>query len=198
MGCLNDKYEPPKENKINSYLKTKQKIINNHIEKSSLPTSEEIQLISKMDIDIFEFLTRNINLYEDKISKTKKRNVLKRLNTKLDYYNKKKEIFDKLNWQWEELLGYHEQVKKMENERDEVIKEKIEKNKIRKDVFDSGEEEEEEEEEEEIDSKDYYCNQPFFEENPKMVGENKDKFHSLIQSEKNEEDIMKEKYPFDF
>ena len=94
------------------------------------------------------------------------------------------------------MLGYHEEVKKMEKEKEEVIKEKIEKKQIRTDIF-AKEEEEEEEEEEESKSKDYYCNCPFFEENPKKVGENRDKFHSLIHSDNDEED-MKNKYPFDF
>ena len=200
MGCSNDKYEPPKENKINKYLKTKQKIINNHLTNATQPTSDEIQSISKMDLDIFEFLTRNISELENKIERTFKRNPLKRLKTKLEYYTKKKEEFEKLNWQWEELLGFHEEIKKMEKEKEEVIKEKIQNNKLRKDIFAESKEseEEEEEEEEEIESKDYYYNTPFYEENPKKVGEKKDKFDSLIQSEKNEEDIMKERYPFDF
>ena len=196
MGCLSDKYEPPKENKINSYLKKKQTIVDNHMQNSTLPTSEEIQLVSKMDIDIFEFLTRNINFYEDTIKKTEKGNALLRLKTKLEYYKKKKEEFENINKQWDALLGYHEEVKKMEKEKEEVIKEKIEKKQIRTDIF-AKEEEEEEEEEEESKSKDYYCNCPFFEENPKKVGENRDKFHSLIHSDNDEED-MKNKYPFDF
>ena len=121
------------------------------------------------------------------------------MQTKLDYYTQKKEEFEKLNLQWEELLGFHEEIKKMEKEKEQVIKEKIKNDKFRKDVFaDSKESEEEEEEEEELESKDYYYNAPFYEENPKMVGAKKDKFDSLIQSEKNEEDIMKDKYPFDF
>ena len=198
MGCTNDKYEPPKENKINKYLKTKKKIIDNHITNATTPTANEIQLISKMDIDIFEFVTRNISLYQDKIKKTRNKDTLKRLQKKLDYYNKIKEEYDKLNGQWEELLGYREEVKKMEKEKEEIIKETINKNHFRKGAYAESEEEEEEEEEEEIESKDFYCNGPFYEENPKKVGDKKDKFDSLIQSEKNEEDIMKERYPFDF
>jgi len=201
MGCTNDRYEPPKENKINMYLKQKKKIINDHIENATSPTTSEIQLISKMDIDISEFLTRNINLYQKKIEKNKKPTTLKKLKIKLDYFLKKKEDFDNLNWQWEGLLGYHDNLKKMEEENKENIKENINNNNLRKKIFEEknekNEEEEEEEEEEEIDSKDFYCNSPFYEQNPKILG-NEDKFHSFIESIKNEEDIMKEKYPFDF
>ena len=199
MGCTDDKYEPPKENKINKYLKQKQKIINNHLTNATQPTSDEIQLVSKMDLDIFEFLTRNISSLEKKIERTFKRNPLRRLQTKLEYYTKKKEEFDNLNWQWDALLGHNEEIKKMEKEKEEVIKEKMKNNKMRKDVFapSKDSEEEVEEEEEEMESKDYYYNAPFYEENPKMVGAKKDKFDSYIQSEKNEEEIMKERYPFD-
>ena len=203
MGCTNDRYEPPKENKINIYLKQKKKIINEHIANATTPTTSEIQLISKMDIDISEFLTRNINLYQKKIEKYKKPATLKKLKIKLDYYLAKKKDFDNLNWQWEGLLGYHDDIKRLEEENKEKIKENINKNNLRNNIFEKikekneEEEEEEDDEEDEIDSKDCYCNSPFYEENPNILG-NEDKFHSYIESIKNEEDIMKEKYPFDF
>lgn len=203
MGCTNDRYEPPKENKINIYLKQKKKIINEHIANATSPTTSEIQLISKMDIDISEFLARNINLYRKKIEKTKKPLTLKKLKIKLDYFLAKKEVFDNLNWQWEGLLGYNDDLKKLEEENIEKLKENINKNNLRRNIFEKNkekneeEEDEEEEDDDEIDSKDFYCNCPFYEENPKIFG-NEDKFHSFIESIKNEEDIMKEKYPFDF
>ena len=174
MGCTNDIYEPPKENKINIYLKQKKKIINEHIANATTPTTSEIQLISKMDIDISEFLTRNINIYQKKIEKYKNPETLKKLKIKLDYFLAKKEDFDNLNLQWEGLLGYHDDLKKLEEENKEKIKENIK-----------------------INSKDFYCNSPFYEENPNIFGK-EDKFHSYIESIKNEEDIMNEKYPFDF
>ncbi len=198
MGSSSDKYEPPKESKINDFLKKKEKIVNTHSTNNTLPTSEEIQIVSKMDIDIFEFLIGNINSLEEKKEKTKNKDVLKKIETKLEFYMKKKEKFDELNRQWNELLGYHEEVKKLEKENEEVIKEKLKNKKHRKSIFEREEPEEEEEEEEEIDSKDFYYRSPFYEENPKMVGKNKDQFDSLLQVEKNEEEIMKEKYPFDF
>ena len=196
MGCSKDKYfEPPKENKINDYLKKKEKIINKHLANATLPTSDEIQLISKIDIEIFEFLERNIKSYEEKMMKTRKKYILKE---KLEYYKKKKEEYDGLNFQWDELLGYQEEVKKMEKEKEEVIQSQIKHNYRRKIYEEKEEQIEEEEEEENYESKDLYYNSPFFEQNPKMIGEDKENFHSLIHSEKNEEDLMKEKYPFMF
>ena len=203
MGCTNDRYEPPKENKINIYLNQKKKIINAHISNATTPTDSEIQLISKMDIDISEFLTRNINLYQKKIDKYKNPVTLKKLKIKLDYFLSKKKNFDNLNWQWEGLLGYHDDLKNLEEENKEKIKENIINNNLRNNIFEKKkekheeEEEEEEDDEDEIDSKDFYCNSPFYEQNPNIFG-NEDKFHSYIESIKNEEDIIKEKYPFDF
>ena len=70
MGCTGDsKYEPPKEFEINDYLKKKEKIINEHIANSTQPNSSEIKLISKYDIDIYEFLARNIKQSENQLKK---------------------------------------------------------------------------------------------------------------------------------
>ena len=192
------KYEPPNERTINDFLAKKEKIINKHLSDSTLPSPDEIQLVTRMDIDIFEFLTKNITSLENQMERTTKKNVIARLKAKLDFYIPKKEKYDELNLKWSELLGYEEEVKKLEKEKEEAIKEKILNNKYRKSIFTANEEEEEEEEVEEMESKDYYYRSPFYEENPKMVGENKDKFDSLLQIDKNEEEIMKEKYPFDF
>ena len=186
MGCSSDtKYEPPKEFQINDYLKTKEKIINNHITNSSKPTNSEINLVSKYDIDIFEFLTRNINQTEKVLKKAKKDKVKKNNEKKLKYFLDLKDKFERLNWQWEELLGYHEQEKKYIQENKQFIKENIENNNLRKGIVYI---EEEEEEEEESDSNDYYCNAKFYEKNPKKVGENNDIFRSYIESVKDDDE----------
>ena len=198
MGCNNDKYEPPKESKINEYIKTKKKIINNHIGKGGVPNSEEIQMVSKMDIDIFEFLDRNIKLYEKRVERSMKRNIKKKNEKKLEYYKKKKEEYERMKWQWEELLGEHEEIKKMEKEKEEIKERNIKENKVRIGIFakkEDEEEEEKEEEEEELESKDYYCNGPFYED-VKNKKNKENKFDSFIKSEKNEEDYIKEKFPF--
>jgi hypothetical protein len=135
MGCTNDRYEPPKEKKINLYLSQKKKIINAHISNATTPTTSEIQLISKMDIDISEFLTRNINLYPKKIQKYNNPATLKKLKIKLDYFLSKKKNFDNLNWQWEGLLGYHDDLKNLEEENKEKIKDNINNNNLRKNIM---------------------------------------------------------------
>ena len=186
MGCSSDtQYEPPKEFQINDYLKRKEKIITNHITNSSKPTSSEIKLVSKYDIDIFEFLTRNINQTENILKKAKKDSVKKKNEKKLQYFLDLKEKFERLNWQWDELLGYHEQEQKYIQENKKFIKENIENNNLRRGVVYI---EEEEEEEEESDSNDYYCNAKFYEKNPKKVGENNDIFKSYVESVKDDDE----------
>ena len=167
MGCSGDsKYEPPKEFEINDYLKKKEKIINEHIANSTQPNSSEIKLISKYDIDIYEFLAK------------------KHSQKKFDYFSGLKDKFEILNYQWDELLGYREQEKKYIEENKEFVKENIEKNNLREGVVYV----EEEEEEDELDSKDYYCNAKFYEKNPKIVGENNDVFKSYVESVKDDDD----------
>ena len=186
MGCSDDsKYEPPKEFEIKDYLQKKQKIINNHITNNTQPTSSEIALISKYDIEIFEFLTRNINHTEKQLNKAKSEKTKKRAQEKLNYFIELKNKNESLNWQWEELLGYYEQEKKYDQENKQFIKENIEKNNLRNGVVYI---EEEEEEEEESNSNDYYCNAKFYEKNPKKVGENNDIFKSFIESVNNDEE----------
>ena len=147
MGCSSDtQYEPPKEFQINDYLKRKEKIITNHITNSSKPTSSEIKLVSKYDIDIFEFLTRNINQTQNVLKKAKKESVKKKNEKKLQYFLDLKETFERLNWQWDELLGYNEQEQKYIQENKKFIKENIENNNLRKGIVYIEEEEEEEEE----------------------------------------------------
>ena len=190
MGCSNDnKYEPPKEFEINDYLKTKENIIDKHITNATQPNTTEIKQISKYDIDIFEFLTRNINDTEKHLNQAKNEKKKKNTQKKLDYYLALKDKFERLNWQWEELLGYHEQEKKYIEENKKFIKENIEKNNLRKGVVDIVEEEEEEEE---SNSNDYYCNAKFYENNPNIVGENNDIFKSFVESVKDEDDKSKE------
>ena len=190
MGCSSDnKYEPPKEFEINDYLKTKENIIDKHITNATQPNTTEIKQISKYDIDIFEFLTRNINDTEKHLNQAKNEKKKKNTQKKLDYYLALKDKFERLNWQWEELLGYHEQEKKYIEENKKFIKENIEKNNLRKGVVDIVEEEEEEEE---SDSNDYYCNAKFYEKNPNIVGENNDIFKSFVESVKDEDDKSKE------
>ena len=186
MGCSGDsKYLPPKEFEINDYLQKKQKIINNHITNNTQPTSSEIALISKYDIDIYEFLTRNINHTEKQLNKAKNERTKKRTQEKLNYFLELKNKNESLSWQWEELLGYYEQEKKYNQENKQFIKENIEKNNLRNGVVYT---EEEEEEEEESDSNDYYCNTKFYEKNPKIVGENNDIFKSFVESVHNDEE----------
>ena len=186
MGCSSDtQYEPPKEFQINDYLKRKEKIITNHITNSSKPTSSEIKLVSKYDIDIFEFLTRNINQTQNVLKKAKKESVKKKNEKKLQYFLELKDKFERLNWQWDELLGYHEQEQKYIQENKKFIKENIENNNLRRGVIYI---EEEEEEEEESDSNDYYCNAKFYEKNPKKVGENNDIFKSYVESVKDDDE----------
>ena len=182
MGNEN-KYEPPKEYQINEYLTKKQKIIDNHIANGTQPTSTEIKLVSKYDIDIFEFLTRNIDNCENQIKKTKTEKIKKRAESKLAHYKDLKDQFERLNWQWEELLGYHEQEKQFIAENKQFIKENIDKNKLREGVVFV----EEEEEEEESDSDDYYCNSKFYEKNPNKVGENNDKYKFYTESVKDDD-----------
>ena len=191
MGNEN-KYEPPKEYQINEYLTKKQKIIDNHIANGTQPTSTEIKLVSKYDIDIFEFLTRNINHTQKLLKKTKKERAKKNLQKKLDYFLDLKTKFETLNWQWEELLGYQEQEKKYIEENKQFMKENIEKLDIRQGIVYH----EEEEEEEESDSNDYYCNNKFFEKNPKMVGENNDIFKSYVESVKDDEKSKEIEIPY--
>ena len=189
MGCTGDsKYEPPKEFEINDYLKKKEKIINEHIANNTQPTSSEIKLISKYDIDIFEFLTRNITQTEKHLKKAKSERNKKHAQKKLDYFIGLKDKFEILNWQWEELLGYHEQEKKYIEENKQFIKENIEYNNLRKGVVYI----EEEEEEEESDENDYYCNAKFYEKNPKIVGENNDVYKSYIESVKDDDEKSKD------
>ena len=186
MGSSSDaKYEPPKEFEIKKYLETKQKIINEHITNSSQPTSSEIQLTSKMDIDIFEFLEKNINQCNYKIPIVKKPRMKKQLQEKLNHYLELKNKFERLNWQWDELLGYHEQEEKFRTEAEQFIKDNIKNGKLRKGVVDIIEEEEEEEE---SDSQDYYCNAKFYEKNPKKVGENNDPYKSFVESVKDDDE----------
>lgn len=190
MGCSSDnKYEPPKEFEINEYLKKKEKLIDKHITNATQPDSQEIKLISKYDIDIFEFVTRNINNTENQLKKAKNERTKKINQKKLDYYLALKDKFERLNWQWEELLGYHEQEKKFLEEKKQFIQENIEKNNLRKGVIDIVEEEEEEEE---SDSNDYYCNAKFYEKNPKIVGENNDIFKSYVESVKDDDEKSKD------
>ena len=185
MGCTGDsKYEPPKEFEINDYLKKKEKIINEHIANSTQPNSSEIILISKYDIDIYEFLARNIKQSENQLKKAKSERAKKHSQKKFDYFSGLKDKFEILNYQWDELLGYREQEKKYIEENKEFVKENIEKNNLREGVVYV----EEEEEEDELDSKDYYCNTKFYEKNPKIVGENNDVFKSYVESVKDDDD----------
>ena len=72
------------------------------------------------------------------------------------------------------------------------LKENIEKLDIRQGIVYH----EEEEEEEESDSNDYYCNNKFFEKNPKMVGENNDIFKSYVESVKDDEKSKEIEIPY--
>ena len=186
MGCSGDsKYEPPKEFQINEFLQKKQKIINTHITNSTQPTTAEIKLVSKYDIDIFEFLVRNINQTEKQLKKAKKEKTKQNVQKKLDYFLDLKNKFETLNWQWEELLGYQEQERKYIEENKQFVKENIERQDLRDGIVYH---EPEEEEEEESDSADYYCNNKFYEKNPKIVGENNDIFKSYVESVKDDDD----------
>ena len=190
MGCSGDsKYEPPKEFQINEFLQKKQKIINTHITNSTQPTTSEIKLVSKYDIDIFEFLVRNINQTEKQLKKAKKEKTKQNVKKKLDYFLDLKNKFETLNWQWEELLGYQEQERKYIEENKQFVKENIERQDLRDGIVYH---EPEEEEEEESDSADYYCNNKFYEKNPKIVGENNDIFKSYVESVKDDDEKSKE------
>lgn len=190
MGCSGDsKYEPPKEFQINEFLQKKQKIINTHITNSTQPTTAEIKLVSKYDIDIFEFLVRNINQTEKQLKKAKKEKTKQNVQKKLDYFLDLKNKFETLNWQWEELLGYQEQERKYIEENKQFVKENIERQDLRDGIVYH---EPEEEEEEESDSADYYCNNKFYEKNPKIVGENNDIFKSYVESVKDDDEKSKE------
>ena len=190
MGCSGDsKYEPPKEFQINEFLQKKQKIINTHITNSTQPTTAEIKLVSKYDIDIFEFLVRNINQTEKQLKKAKKEKTKQNVQKKLDYFLDLKNKFETLNWQWEELLGYQEQERKYIEENKQFVKENIERQDLRDGIVYH---EPEEEEEEESDSADYYCNNKFYEKNPKIVGENNDIFKSYVESIKDDDEKSKE------
>jgi len=190
MGCSGDsKYEPPKEFQINEFLQKKQKIINTHITNSTQPTTSEIKLVSKYDIDIFEFLVRNINQTEKQLKKAKKEKTKQNVQKKLDYFLDLKNKYETLNWQWEELLGYQEQERKYIEENKQFVKENIERQDLRDGIVYH---EPEEEEEEESDSADYYCNNKFYEKNPKIVGENNDIFKSYVESVKDDDEKSKE------
>ena len=190
MGCSGDsKYEPPKEFQINEFLQKKQKIINTHITNSTQPTTAEIKLVSKYDIDIFEFLVRNINQTEKQLKKAKKEKTKQNVQKKLDYFLDLKNKYETLNWQWEELLGYQEQERKYIEENKQFVKENIERQDLRDGIVYH---EPEEEEEEESDSADYYCNNKFYEKNPKIVGENNDIFKSYVESVKDDDEKSKE------
>ena len=190
MGCSGDsKYEPPKEFQINEFLQKKQKIINTHITNSTQPTTSEIKLVSKYDIDIFEFLVRNINQTEKQLKKAKKEKTKQNVQKKLDYFLDLKNKFETLNWQWEELLGYQEQERKYIEDNKQFVKENIERQDLRDGIVYH---EPEEEEEEESDSADYYCNNKFYEKNPKIVGENNDIFKSYVESVKDDDEKSKE------
>ena len=190
MGCSGDsKYEPPKEFQINEFLQKKQKIINTHITNSTQPTTSEIKLVSKYDIDIFEFLVRNINQTEKQLKKAKKEKTKQNVQKKLDYFLDLKNKYETLNWQWEELLGYQEQERKYIEENKQFVKENIERQDLRDGIVYH---EPEEEEEEESDSADYYCNNKFYEKNPKIVGENNDIFKSYVESVKDDDEKNKE------
>ena len=190
MGCSGDsKYEPPKEFQINEFLQKKQKIINTHITNSTQPTTAEIKLVSKYDIDIFEFLVRNINQTEKQLKKAKKEKTKQNVQKKLDYFLDLKNKYETLNWQWEELLGYQEQERKYIEENKQFVKENIERQDLRDGIVYH---EPEEEEEEESDSADYYCNNKFYEKNPKIVGENNDIFKSYVESIKDDDEKSKE------
>ena len=190
MGCSGDsKYEPPKEFQINEFLQKKQKIINTHITNSTQPITAEIKLVSKYDIDIFEFLVRNINQTEKQLKKAKKEKTKQNVKKKLDYFLDLKNKYETLNWQWEELLGYQEQERKYIEENKQFVKENIERQDLRDGIVYH---EPEEEEEEESDSADYYCNNKFYEKNPKIVGENNDIFKSYVESVKDENEKSKE------
>ena len=190
MGCSGDsKYEPPKEFQINEFLQKKQKIINTHIANSTQPTTSEIKLVSKYDIDIFEFLVRNINQTEKQLKKAKKEKTKQNVQKKLDYFLDLKNKYETLNWQWEELLGYQEQERKYIEENKQFVKENIERQDLRDGIVYH---EPEEEEEEESDSADYYCNNKFYEKNPKIVGENNDIFKSYVESVKDDDEKSKE------
>lgn len=193
MGCSSDsKYEPPKEFQINDFLLKKQKIIHTHISNSTQPTDKEIKLVSKYDIDIFEFLTRNINQTENQLKKTKKERAKKNLEKKLNYFLDLRTKFETLNWQWDELLGYQEQEKKYIEENKQFVKENIEKQDLREGIVYH----EEEVEEEESDSNDYYCNNKFYEKNPKIVGENNDIFKSYVESVKDDDKSKEIEIPY--
>jgi hypothetical protein len=138
-----------------------------------------------MDIDIFEFLEKNINQCNYKIPIVKKPRMKKQLQEKLNHYLELKNKFERLNWQWDELLGYHEQEEKFRTEAEQFIKDNIKNGKLRKGVVDIIEEEEEEEE---SDSQDYYCNAKFYEKNPKKVGENNDPYKSFVESVKDDDE----------
>ena len=190
MGCSGDsKYEPPKEFQINEFLQKKQKIINTHITNSTQPTTAEIKLVSKYDIDIFEFLVRNINQTEKQLKKAKKEKTKQNVQKKLDYFLDLKNKYETLNWQWEELLGYQEQERKYIEENKQFVKENIERQDLRDGIVYH---EPEEEEEEESDSADYYCNNKFYEKNPKIVGENNAIFKSYVESVKDDDEKSKE------
>ena len=190
MGCSGDsKYEPPKEFQINEFLQKKQKIINTHITNSTQPTTSEIKLVSKYDIDIFEFLVRNINQTEKQLKKAKKEKTKQNVKKKLDYFLDLKNKFETLNWQWEELLGYQEQERKYIEENKQFLKENIERQDLRDGIVYH---EPEEEEEEDSVSADYYCNNKFYEKNPKIVGENNDIFKSYVESVKDDDEKSKE------
>ena len=190
MGCSGDsKYEPPKEFQINEFLQKKQKIINTHITNSTQLTTAEIKLVSKYDIDIFEFLVRNINQTEKQLKKAKKEKTKQNVQKKLDYFLDLKNKYETLNWQWEELLGYQEQERKYIEENKQFVKENIERQDLRDGIVYH---EPEEEEEEESDSADYYCNNKFYEKNPKIVGENNDIFKSYVESVKDDDEKSKE------
>ena len=190
MGCSGDsKYEPPKEFQIKDFLHKKQKIIHTHITDSTQPTNNEIKLVSKYDIDIFEFLVRNIDNTEKQLQKTKRERTKKNLQKKLDYFLDLKNKFETLNWQWEELLGNQEEEKQYIEENKQFVKENIERQDIREGIVYH---KEDSEEEEESDSNDYYCNNKFYEKNPKIVGENNDIFKSYVESVKDDDEKSKE------
>ena len=188
MGCSSGNSE---EENILEFLNKKKDIISNHISNNTKLNSDEIQLVSKMDIEILEFITKKIDIYNNLAKTTDDKDIIK----KLDYYNGMQKEFDKLNVQWEGLLGYKEKLLKYEKEEKEFVRQRLANDKPRKSIF-AGEEEVEVEEE--IKSKDYYCNSPFFEGNPKKVGENKDIFDSMINSEVDEDENLKQKYPYVF
>ena len=176
------------EEQIKEYLLKKTNIIDNHINQATTPTNDEIQLVAKLDIDIFEFLTDKLKKYEnDKIKKDEK----------YENYIKMKTDFENLNYQWEELLGYNDEIAKMKKENKEARTKKIEKNELRDDILLTPEEEEEEvyvdDDPEDFKEENFYCNGSFYEKTPVIKGEHIDKFDSFINPEQE-----KNKYPFDF